>query len=138
MRPSSNSWMRGGLRRRMAATATTALLVFFSGCGAHAGFATPPAISVTLPISTVRVTQNGSAIIIPIQINSTSETALVMVSGLPGGIAEKYAASDTSPSGILTFTADASAKAGTYMPIVNVQSAGAMASASFTLIVQMQ
>ena len=84
------------------------------------------------------VTQNGSTVIIPIQINSTSETAIVMVGGLPGGVSEKYSATDTSPSGTLAFVAGGSAMTGTFTPIVSVQSAGATASTSFTLIVKMQ
>ena len=97
-----------------------------------------PAISVSLPISTVTITRNGNSAIIPIQINSTSETAIVMVGGLPGGVSEKYSSTDTNPSGTLAFMANGSAMTGTFMPIVSVQSAGSTASTGFTLIVKMQ
>jgi hypothetical protein len=95
----------------------------------------PMPIMVSLPVSTVVVPQDGTQVIVPINITSTSETALVSVSGLPTGLQEKYAASDTNPSGSLVFTASATTPAGTYMPTVTVQSAGQTASANFTLIV---
>jgi hypothetical protein len=97
----------------------------------------PRPIMVSLPVSTVVVPQDGTQVIVPINITSTSETALVAVSGLPTGLQEKYAASDTSPSGSLSFTASAATPAGTYMPKVTVQSAGQTASANFTLVVSM-
>ncbi len=78
----------------------------------------------------------GSPVIVPIQIDSTSETATVFFSGLPGGVQEMYAATDTNPSGSLTFTATSSAMTGTYMPIVTVSSAGQTATTQITLIVK--
>ena len=78
----------------------------------------------------------GSPVIVPIQIDSTSETATVFFSGLPGGVLEMYAATDTNPSGSLTFTATSSAMTGTYMPIVTVSSAGQTATTQITLIVK--
>ena len=50
-------------------------------------------ITVSLPISTVVVPQDGTQVIVPIDITSTSETALVRFSYLPSGLQEKYAAS---------------------------------------------
>jgi len=108
-----------------------------TGCGRADDMQLQTPISVSLPISTVTISQNGPTVIIPIQISSTSETALVMVTGLPGGVAEKYAATDTSPSGSLFFTADASAVPGTYMPTITAMSAGQTAKTQFTLIVKM-
>ena len=92
-------------------------------------------ITVSLPISTVVVPQDGTQVIVPIDITSTSETALVAVSGLPSGLQEKYAASDTNPSGSLVFTASTATPAGTYTPTVTVNSAGQTASTNFTLVV---
>lgn len=106
------------------------------GCGGRAGFTTPAPLKVNLPISTVVVMPAGSSVTVPIQIDSTSETALVALNGLPGGVQEKYAASDTNPSGSLTFTATSMATTGTYMPIVTVMSAGQTATAQFTLVVR--
>lgn len=137
MGTSFDRW-RGARRSEILCALWSVLVAASAGCGGKAGFVTPPGISVALPISTVTLTQSGSAVIIPIQIQSTSETALVMVTQLPGGVAEMYSATDTSPSGTLKFAADTSAMAGTYMPTVSVQSAGSMASTSFTLIVKMQ
>ena len=125
---------RSGLRYAGA----SALLQFVAACGGHGGLVNPPGISVSLPISTVTITQNGSSVIIPIQINSTSETAIVMVGGLPGGVTEKYSSTDTNPSGTLAFMANGSAMTGMFTPTVNVQSAGSTASTSFTLVVKMQ
>lgn len=83
----------------------------------------------------ITVVQGGPEVIVPINITSTSETALVSIRGLPTGVQERYAASDTSPSGSLGFTANAMAPPGTYTPTVTVNSAGQTASAGFTLIV---
>ena len=96
----------------------------------------PPPISVALQPDSFNVTQGGAPVIVEIAIKSTSETALVMVTGLPGGVSEKYAASDTNPSGTLTFTANAGAKTGTYMPGITVDSAGQTALTMFTLVVK--
>jgi hypothetical protein len=54
-------------------------------------------ITVSLPISTVVVPQDGMQVIVPIDITSTSETALVAVSGLPSGLQEKYADRTQTP-----------------------------------------
>jgi hypothetical protein len=107
-----------------------------AGCSCGGGSMTVPmSIMVSLPVSTVVVPQDGTQVIVPINITSTSETALVSVSGMPSGLQEKYAASDTNPSGSLLFTASAATPLGTYTPHVTVQSAGQTASTSFTLIV---
>ena len=95
----------------------------------------PVPITVSLPVSIVVVPQDGTQVVVPINITSTSETALVSVSGLPTGLQEKYAASDTNPSGSLAFTASAATPAGSYTPKVTVQSAGQTASTNFTLVV---
>jgi hypothetical protein len=78
--------------------------LMLAGCGGGNGggsMSSPNPISVFLPISTVTVSQSGMQVTVPIQIASTSETALVMVGGLPSGVQERYAASDTNPSGTL-------------------------------------
>jgi hypothetical protein len=107
-----------------------------AGCSCGAGsMIVPVPITVSLPVSTVVVPQDGTQVVVPINITSTSETALVSVSGLPTGLQEKYAASDTNPSGLLTFTASAAAPAGIYTPTVTVKSAGQTASTNFTLVV---
>jgi len=93
-------------------------------------------ISVSLNPSTVVLAPGGTPVYAKITINSTSETALVNLIGLPGGVVESYAATDTNPSGLLTFTASKSAVDGTYMPIVMVNSAGQTASLTFTLLVR--
>ncbi len=107
------------------------------GCGGSGGSGMVTRhITVFLPVSTIVLAQGGSSVTVPIQIDSTSETALVMVGGLPGGIQVTYAASDTNPSGSLTFGATAASMKGTYMPFVTVNSAGQTASTGFTLIVE--
>lgn len=93
-------------------------------------------ISVYLPLSAVELTPGAEAESIPIQIDSPSETALVSVFGLPAGVQVTYAASDTNPSGTLTFAANKTATLGTFMPVVTVISSGLTASASFTLVVK--
>ena len=108
-----------------------------SGCGGGGvGPAPMVPISVSLIPSTVVLAPGGTPVYAKITINSTSETALVNLIGLPGGVAESYAATDTNPSGLLTFTASKSAVDGTYMPIVMVNSAGQTASLTFTLLVR--
>src|ERR1700721_257267 len=68
-------------------------------------------------------------------IDSPSETALVNFVCLPGGVQEKYSASDTSPSGDLTFTGSDTASPGSYKVLVMVSSAGQTASTGFTMVV---
>jgi hypothetical protein len=117
-----------------------AFALSLTGCGggsaANGSMFTQMPISVSLPISTVVVSKNGPTVIIPIQIKSTSETALVAVAPLPAGVQEKYSYSDTNPSGTLAFSANSSSPAGTYTPIVTVMSANQTASTSFTLIIK--
>jgi hypothetical protein len=105
-----------------------------SGCGGS-GSPTMAPISVSLSSSTIVVPQDGTPVHVQINIMSTSETALVSFVGLPGGIQVSYAASDTNPSGLLTFMVAAKVSAGTYMPIITVNSAGQTAMIGFTLIV---
>jgi hypothetical protein len=107
-----------------------------ASCGGSGGMLSHAPITVNLPISTVVVMPGGSPVSVPIQIASTSETALVSVNGLPGGVRISYAASDTNPSGILTFTANATTMTGTSMPTVTVMSAGKTAMTQFTLVVR--
>ena len=120
--------------------ALCALAIMLPGCGGGAGAGsnmfTQNPVTISLPISTVVVMPNGMQVVVPIQIKSTSETAVVGITGLPNGVQESYAASDTNPSGTLAFTASKTAMAGTYMPIITVLSAGQTVSTSFTLIVK--
>jgi hypothetical protein len=95
-------------------------------------------ISVHLVTQTVTLQQGGPAVSVVITIDSPSETAVVQVGGLPAGVSVKYAASDTNPSGLLTFMANANAMKGTFMPTVTVLSAGQTAATTFTLKVVMQ
>ena len=108
----------------------------FSSCGGRDGITAPRPISVYLPVSNIHVTAGAKSVSIPIQIQSTSETALVSAIGLPAGLDMTYASSDTNPSGSLTFSANPAAMTGTYMPTVFVMSAGSSASTGFTLEVQ--
>ncbi len=103
-----------------------------SGSGSG-GTATP--VTVSLAVSPVVVAQDGSATSVQMTVNSSSETAVVSFIGLPAGVQEKYAASDTNPSGPLTFIASASTPAGTYTPILTVNSAGQTVSMPFTMVV---
>ena len=114
---------------------TAALAV--CGCGGAAtGAMGGNPISVSLENSTVTVRQGGAPVIVLIQIMSPSETALVSVAGLPPGVGESYAASDTNPSGTLTFKAGKTATLGTTMPQVTAMSAGQTAMTTFTLVVE--
>jgi hypothetical protein len=92
-------------------------------------------ISVSLASATVVVPQDGMPTSVQLTIKSTSETALVSFNGLPGGVQATYAASDTNPSGPLTFVATSSAPAGTYSASVTANSAGQTASTQFQLVV---
>jgi hypothetical protein len=106
------------------------------GCGGTSALGpAPPNISVSLSTPSVIVPQTGMEVIVPISIVSPSETALVAVTGLPGGIQQGYYASDTNPSGILTFMGGSVTPLGTYMPTITVHSAGAVASTQFVLVV---
>jgi hypothetical protein len=93
-------------------------------------------ISVMLDESRIAVSQDGTPVIVQIFIDSPSETALVSFTGMPGGVQVKYQASDTSPSGTLTFAGSDNAPVGTYTPKVTAQSAGQSAMTKFTLVVE--
>src|SRR6266567_699540 len=119
----------------------TIILIVVAGAasgwgGGGVGPAPMVPISVSLNPSTVVLAPGGTPVYAKITINSTSETALVNLIGLPGGVSESYVSTDTNPSGLLTFTASKSAVDGTYMPIVMVNSAGQTASLTFTLLVR--
>jgi hypothetical protein len=116
--------------------AATALPI--CGCGGSAGGGNQnlPSISVMLDESRVVVSQDGMPVIVQIFIDSPSETALVSFTGMPGGIQVNYHASDTSPSGTLTFTGSTNAPLGTFMPKVTAMSAGQVAMTTFTLVVE--
>lgn len=107
-----------------------------AACSGGRGIQVQNPISVYLPVSTVEITQGAMSVTIPIQIDSPSETALVSVSGLPGGVEVSYAASDTNPSGTLTIAATKTAMTGSYVPTVTVNSAGQTAATQFTLVVK--
>jgi hypothetical protein len=126
----------GCLLRAAFAFVPMAGAMLLCGCGAagNMGSQAPP-ISVSLANPMVVVPQSGAPTIVAIKIVSTSETALVSFVGLPGDVQVGYAASDTSPSGILKFIGGPAAPLGTYMPILTVKSAGQTASTTFTLIV---
>ncbi len=128
--------MCGMLRAALLACAAAAVC----GCGGNAstGMGAVNPISVHLVTQTVTLQQGGPAVSVVITIDSPSETAVVQVSGLPAGVSVKYAASDTNPSGLLTFMANANAMKGTFMPTVTVLSAGQTAATTFTLKVVMQ
>ncbi len=129
------SLLKAGTGRVLLAGAA-GLALMTSGCGGGGNSTqTQVPITVSLAVSTIVAPQDGTMVIVPINITSTSETALVSLSGLPAGVAEQYAASDTNPSGQIKITASASAPAGTYTPSVTVTSAGQTVSTSFTLVV---
>ena len=109
-----------------------------SGCGAVTGslMQTGPPVSVMLGLSKLTLEQGGAAVTENIYIQSTSETAQVSFLGLPGGVQAKYEASDTSPSGTLTFTAAGYTAEGSYPVKVTALTAGETASANFTLVVE--
>ncbi len=128
----------GSIVRRMRLVFFSVLLLVMAGlgCGGRGNSViVQPPIAVPLPISTVVVSQDGMQVLVPIQITSTSETALVAVQGLPTGVQVRYAASDTNPSGSLAFTATSQSPEGTHSPTVTVNSAGQTASTNFTLII---
>ena len=99
------------------------------------GTPVPTVVTVSLPNSSVVVPRNGSQVTVSIIIMSSSETAVVTVNGLAAGVAVKYAASDTSPSGSLALTANATTAVGTYTPKVTVNSAAQIVTTTFTLVV---
>lgn len=124
-------------RCRTLVIALTCACTFASlGCGGRSGISAMKPITVYLPISTVVIMPGAASVTVPIQIGSSSETALVSVGGLPAGVGARYASSDTNPSGSLTFSANTSAMTGTYMPNITVMSSGQTVSTGFTLIVK--
>ncbi len=108
------------------------------GCGGSPGTASQnlQPISVMLDESRITISQDGTPVVVQIFIDSPSETALVSLTGMPGGVQVNYQASDTSPSGTLTFVGSDIAPLGTYTPKVTAHSAGQTAMTTFTLVVE--
>lgn len=123
---------RGAIARLLVIPVVALVL---SGCSGKSGNSLQNPISVYLPISTINLTAGANATV-PIQIVSPSETAQVAFSGLPAGVQVRYTATDTNPSGSLTFEATESATTGTFTPAVTVMSAGLTASTTCTLVVK--
>lgn len=119
-------------------TAALACLIPLGGCGSATGskMLSGPPVSVMLALPTLTLEPGGATVTENIYIASPSETAQVSFVGLPGGVAVKYAASDTSPSGTLRFTAASYTTEGSYKVKVTALTAGETASASFTLAVE--
>jgi hypothetical protein len=128
--------MKQILQSSLVMVLIAAVTLVASGCGGGSGSGNPPAISVMLDQSSIVVSQDGKPVIVQLFIDSPSETALVSFTGMPGGVEVSYQASDTSPSGTLTFIGSKNAPLGTYTPKVTAQSAGATATTTFTLVVQ--
>src|SRR5579859_1779189 len=120
---------------RILAIPLTMVAWAITGCSGANGSSAMTPISVSLGSSMVVVSQDGKPPRVQVAIMSTSETALVSFRGIPVGVQTMYAASDTNPSGVLTFVANTSASVGTSMPNITVNSAGQMATITFTLIV---
>ncbi len=113
-------------------------LLTVTGCGSNgtgSSVSTQVPIAVNLPTGPFVVPQDGDPLQIQIGIVSSSETALVSFTNLPAGIQTAYKASDTNPSGSITFTASSAAPPGAYTPTVVVSSAGQTVSADFNLVV---
>jgi hypothetical protein len=129
------------LARRLSIQARSlALTLAFTLCACGGGNrtfgpGTPLPISARLSSSTVVVSPDGTPTYVQILISSTSETAVVNFAVMPSGVQATYRASDTNPSGLLTFMVTSKATAGTYMPIITVNSAQQTTMIGFTLIV---
>jgi hypothetical protein len=119
--------------RIVAVLAAAGPLLAAAGCGRSGGMNLQVPITVSLGVSPVVVSQDGTPVPVQILIDSTSETAIVTLNDMPAGAQAKYAASDTNPSGTLTFTAGSATPTGTYMPTLTVNSAGQTVSTKFTL-----
>jgi hypothetical protein len=117
----------------LSALLVCAVAMGILGCGGSAGAPAAPVISVSISAPVVIVSQDGTETVTPISIASPSETATVVLTGLPGGILQGYQPSDTNPSGVLTFVGGSNTPVGTYMPTITVHSAGAVATTQFTL-----
>lgn len=127
--------------RRLSIPAGSILLTLgFTLCACGGGNrtfgpGTPQPISAHLSSTTVVVAQDGTPTYVQILINSTSETAVVNFNVMPAGVQATYRASDTNPSGLLAFMVTSKVTAGTYMPIITVNSAQQTTMVGFTLIV---
>jgi hypothetical protein len=111
------------------------LVIALSGCGGGSGSSsTQTAITVTLGSTNVVAPQDGTTAQLAVSITGASGSATVTASGLPAGVTQQFAAANGGPSGTLTFTGSTSAPAGSYTPVVLVNSSGQTASQSFTLV----
>ena len=107
------------------------------GCGGRSSFTPAPVLlSVSLNSAVVNLTNDGSAVSIPVIIVAPTETATFTIVGLPGGVSAAYKESESNPSGLLTLVATTATPAGTTMPQITVGSSGQTASVGFTLVVQ--
>lgn len=107
------------------------------GCGdAGPNMLNGPPVTVMLGLQKITVSPDGEPVSELIFIASPSETAVVSFTGLPNGVSVKYAASDTSPSGTLTFMASSYSPAGSYTMKVTAMTAGQTASTTCTLVVE--
>lgn len=96
----------------------------------------PPPVTLSVSLSNPTITLSpGNSVSVPVVVVAPTETVTFAIDGLPAGVAESYKESESNPSGLLTLTAGASAKPGTYQPTIIVGSSGQTASFAFTLVV---
>jgi hypothetical protein len=110
------------------------IVLALSACGG--GQNMPPPITLTVSLSNPTVTlPAGSSVNVPVVVMAPTETVSFTISSLPAGVAANYKESESNPSGLLTLTANASTKPGTYKPMITVGTSGQTASLIFTLVV---
>jgi hypothetical protein len=91
-------------------------------------------LAVTLGSSTVVVPQDGTSVTLPVTITPLNSAISVTVTGLPAGITQQYSTSSSAPLGSVTFVGSATAAAGSYPAVVQVNEGSQTATASFTVI----
>ena len=86
--------------------------LFPPGAAAADGITAPRPISVYLPVSNVHVTAAQSPFVFPSRSARPARPPWCPFSACPRGVTVTYAASDTNPSGSLTFAANPAAMTG--------------------------
>ncbi len=121
---------------RLIFAVSSVALALVTGCGGGSSVTTPPVVlTVSIPSGTVVLPQDGTAANLSVTIVAPTESVTLSVTGLPAGVTQRYKASESNPSGQLTLSASAATPAGSYTPVVTINSSGHTATTTITLVV---
>ncbi len=124
------------LSRSLVALASTGMLLAPTGCGNGGGshsIPMPPAMTLTLSVSSIDLQQDGNLIpIVPISIANAPGSVTVSVSGLPSGITAQYSGNNGDP--VITFSGGPNTPAGTYAATITATSGTQSTSKTLSVV----